>query len=66
MKFDKRLFMYTKFAKIFPSIIILSYEFSRNYEFYSKQENFSRNRNSYYNFYFLEHHRDSVISLYLQ
>lgn len=25
MKFDKRLFMYTKFAKIFPSIITLSY-----------------------------------------
>lgn len=31
MKFDKRLFMYTKFAKIFPSIITLSYLESMNF-----------------------------------
>lgn len=31
MKFDKRLFMYTKFAKIFPSIITLSYLETMNF-----------------------------------
>lgn len=65
MKFDK--FMYIYVYKICKDISKYYYSLlSRIYEFYSKQENLSRNRNSYYNFYFLEHHRDSVISLYLQ
>lgn len=47
-----------KFTKIFPSVITL-YRL-----FYPGQGNLSRDRNSPYNFYFLEHHGDTA-TLYL-